>query len=237
PVAACPFCGEGGKTLTQWGNDAPLIVFGKLTNANEDKDTTDLVIEEVIKDDEIRGKQTTLTLARYVDLSMLDDGKDRFVIFCDNYNGKFDAFKGVQSKKGSKLPAYLKGALKIKDKPTSQRLRYFFDHLDSSDLTVSNDAYFEYANATYKGFEPMAKSLPADKVVKWLKDPETPSLRLGLYANMLGHCGSQKDAAVLRTLLDDSERRQGSGIDGMLAAYVLLEPKDGWKYLQEALKN
>jgi len=45
------------------------------------------------------------------------------------------------------------------------------------------------------------------------------------------------DAKVLRELLDDSERRQGGGIDGMLAAYLLLDQKAGWKYLQEALKN
>jgi len=236
-VRACPFCGEGGKTLTQWGNDAPLIVFGKLTNANEDKETTDIVIEEVIKDSKVRDKsKKSLTLTRFVDLSNATD-KDRYLVFCDSYNGKFDAFKGVQSKKGSKLPEYLRGALKLKDKPTSERLRYFFDYLDSSELTVSNDAYFEYANAVYKDFQPMAKGLPASKVAKWLKDPETPSLRLGLYASMLGHCGSEKDAEVLRDLLNDPDRRAGSGIDGMLASYVLLKPKDGWKYLQEALKN
>jgi len=235
-VRACPFCGEGGKTLTQWGNDAPLIVFGKLANANEDKDTTDLIIEEVVKDDEIRGKKTTLTLARYVDLSLLED-KDRYLVFCDTYNGKFDAFKGVQSKKGSKLPEYLRGALKMKDKPITDRLRYFFDYLHSSEVTVSSDSYFEFANAAYADLRPMAKDLPATKIVKWLKDPETPALRLGLYGLLLGHCGSEKDGATLRALLDDPDRRSGSGIDGMLASYVLLEPKAGWKYLQDALKN
>jgi len=244
-VRACPFCGEGGKTLSQWGNASALVLFGKLTNASEDKDTTDLVIEEVIKDDEIRGKKTTLTLARYVDVSLLDDTRDRFVIFCDSYNGKFDAFQGVRAKKGSKLPEYLRGALKVKDKPIADRLRYFFDYLDHEELSVSTDAYWEFANADYKDFEPLARKLRAgkdkdkvlDKVRGWLKDPETPALRLGLYASILGHCGTEKDAAVLRAVLDDSERRQGSGIDGILAAYVLLKPKDGWKYLQDALKN
>jgi hypothetical protein len=233
---ACPFCGEGGKTLTQSGNEAVLIVSGRLTNANEDKETTDIVIEEVVKDSEVRGKKTTLTLTRFVDLSNSTD-KDRFVVFFDYYNDKLDPVKGVATKKGSKLPEYLRGAFKIKDKPNSERLRYFFNHLDSSELTISTDAYWEYANTDYKDFKPMAKGLPADRVAKWLKDPETPSLRLGLYASMLGHCGTEKDAPILRELLDDPDRRQGSGVDGMFAAYVLLKPKDGWKYLQEALKD
>jgi hypothetical protein len=233
---ACPFCGEGGKTLTQAGNESVLIVSGRLTNANEDKETTDVIVEEVIKDNEVRGKKTTLTLTRYVDLSNATD-KDRFVVFFDYYNDKLDPVKGVATKKGSKLPEYLKGAFKIKDKPTSERLSYFFKYLDSPELTISTDAYFEFANADYKDFKPMGKSLPADTVAKWLKDPETPSLRLGLYSSMLGHCGTEKHAPILRELLDDPDRRQGSGVDGMFAAYVLLKPKDGWKYLQDALKN
>ena len=43
---------------------------------------------------------------------------------------------------------------------------------------------------------------------------------------MLGHCGKQKDARVLKEILDDADRRQGSGVDGMLAAYVMLDAKE-----------
>src|SRR5262245_3282170 len=78
-VAACPFCTQGGKTLTQEVNQATMVLSGKLTNANEDNETTDLVIEEVIKDDALRGKKKTITLSRYVDLSLLTD-KDRFLV-------------------------------------------------------------------------------------------------------------------------------------------------------------
>jgi hypothetical protein len=42
---------------------------------------------------------------------------------------------------------------------------------------------------------------------------------------------------VLKTLLDDPERRAGSGVDGLLAAYAMLKPKEGWPYLLAALKN
>ena len=36
----------------------------------------------------------------------------------------------------------------------------------------------------------------ATELVKWLKDPDTPAFRIGLYASLLGHCGTPKDVAV-----------------------------------------
>jgi hypothetical protein len=135
------------------------------------------------------------------------------------------------------MPEYLRGAMQLKGKPGLTRLRFFFDYLDNSDLEISNDAYKEFGNADYKDFKALAKTMPAARIVKWLKSPDTPSFRIGLYASMLGHAGTAKDAAVLKTLLDDPERREGSGVDGLLAAYAMLNPKEGWNYLLAALKN
>src|SRR5262249_41362666 len=38
-------------------------------------------------------------------------------------------------------------------------------------------------------------------------------------------------------MIEDPEKRKGSGIDGMLAAYMMLQPKDGWLMLQNMLKD
>ena len=236
PSWGCPFCSVDGKTLTQEVDQASMVLYGKLTNANEKNETTDLVIEQVIKDSATRGRRKTLTLSRYIETDATTS-KYRFLVFCDLFNGKIDPFRGLALKADTKLPAYLRSAMKIKDKPLAQRLRFFFDYLDNSDVEISNDAYKEFGYANYTDFKPIARELPAARVVKWLKDPDTPSFRIGLYASMLGHCGTKKDAAVLRAMLDDPDRRAGSGIDGILAAYTMLEPKEGWKYLQGVLKN
>src|SRR5262249_20144453 len=95
----------------------------------------------------------------------------------------------------------------------------------------------EFANADYKDFHQVAAKLPADTIVKWLKDENTPASRFGLYGSMLGHCGKAEHAKTLRTLLDDPMKRFASGIDGMLAGYVMLEPKGGWKYVREILND
>src|SRR4051812_5566193 len=75
------------KTFTGEVNDAALVLIGKLVNANEKAETTDLEIEAVIKDSPVRGKQKRLTIYSYVDLSLTTD-KDRFLIFCCNSKGK-----------------------------------------------------------------------------------------------------------------------------------------------------
>src|SRR5262249_24035846 len=107
------------------------------------------------------------------------------------------------------------------------------------DVEIANDALKEYGNTTYEDFRAMASDLPADKVASWLRDRETPGYRIGLYASMLGHC-SRKPAEhgkLLRMLIDDPDASVSSGIDGILAGQVLLQPKEGWQYLRGILSN
>jgi hypothetical protein len=83
----------------------------------------------------------------------------------------------------------------------------------------------------------MARKLPADKIAGWLKDPKTPSLRFGLYSSLLGHCGKDKHAKLIRQLVDNPDKWPLVGLDGMLASYVMLTPKDGWTYLRGILDD
>jgi hypothetical protein len=235
-VDACPFCSQMGKTLTGEVDQASMVLYGSLDNANEAREETDIRIDMVVKDNPVRGSKNVLTLKKYVPPA-LDGQKYKYLVFCDIFKGNIDPYRGVAVKPDSKIADYLKGALDQKAKPIGSRLRFFFDYLDNGDLEISNDAYKEFANADYKDYKDMAHGLPAERIIKWLRDPNTPSFRFGLYASMLGHCGKATDGAVLRSILDDPERRVASGIDGMMAGYVLLDPKEGWKYIQGVLKD
>jgi hypothetical protein len=231
---ACPFCSLQGKTLTGEVEQASMVVVGTLKGADEKLDKTDIDIDTVVKDNEIRAKKTTITLKKYIPPEA-DGGKYKYVVFCDIFKGNIDPYRGIAVKADSKIAEYLQGALSLKTKPIGERLRFFFNYLDNSDLEISNDAYKEFANADYADYRDMAKTLPADRIVEWLKDPKTPAFRLGLYASMLGHCGKATDGAVLRTMLDDPARRVATGIDGMMAGYVMLQPQEGWKYMTGVL--
>jgi hypothetical protein len=244
PAESCPFCSMQGQTLTGDVAQASMVLYGTFKKPNGDAATgegkTDLEIESVIKrpadkdlDKKVLGDRKVITLSRYVE----QPEKMKYLVFCDIFKGNIDPYRGVAVKADSDMPKYLQGALAVKDEKVGKRLRFFFDYLDNADIEISNDAYKEFANADYKDYRDMAKSLPADRIVRWLKDPKTPEFRIGLYASMLGHCGREQDAALLRSLLDDPAKRVTSGVDGILAGYTMLKPKEGWAYTRDLLKD
>ena len=106
-----------------------------------------------------------------------------------------------------------------------------------SNSEINTDAFQEFANADYADVKAVAATLPKTKLFDWLKDPATPASRFGLYGLLAGNCGKKDDAAVIRQLLDDPTRRFASGLDGLLAGYILLDPKSGWEYLTSLVKN
>jgi hypothetical protein len=247
PGGACPFCGMQGPTLTGEVAQAKMVLYGTLTNpdpnANRGDGTTDLVVDTVVKN-EMKGSKNdpladgnkTVRLDRYLPPQTEGD-KYRYLVYCDVFKGKIDPYRVQPALKDSDMAKYLLGGLTHKDESIGKRLRFFFDFLDNADLEISNDAYKEFGNADYKDYRDMAKELPADRVAKWLEDEKTPAFRYGLYASMLGHCGSEKHAQLLRKMLDDPAKRLGSGVDGMLAGYVMLKPKEGWAYTRDILKD
>jgi hypothetical protein len=231
PLLACPFCSMQGQTLTGEVQTVGMVLFGTLKNAKLKsggdgiEGTTELHVEEVIKDHEIRKGSKVLTLNRYIPPDKEKNYK--YLVYCDVFMNKVDPYRGVAVLPDSKVAGYLAGSLKLKDASVGDRLAYFFGWLDDKDPEVSNDAYKEFANADYKDFQPMASKLPAEKVAGWLKDPATPGFRLGLYASILGHCGRASDASLLASLLDNSDKRLTTGYDGMLAAYTMLDKPGG----------
>ena len=237
--AACPFCSqERGPTLVGDFNQAAMVLVGTfhdpmLGKGGLEDGSTEFTIDQVLKSNDIIKNKKIITLPRYLP----NPKKNKFVVFCDVFKGNIDPYRGVEIQPDSDLVKYLFGAVAVKDKSSAERLRYCFDFLNSPEFEVSIDAYREYAKADYKEYRDLAKSLPPDTIAGWLKDPKTPPYRYGLYASLLGHCGKGEHAKLLRSMIDDPEKRKGSGIDGLLAAYVMLEPKEGWNYLTGLLDD
>jgi len=239
--AACPFCGAATQlTLTQEAAQAALILFGTPSNPVFDPNatlqgTTDLQIETVIKSNPIIEGKKVVTINRYIPVNK--DKPQKFLVFCDVYKDKLDPYMGMPVDPDSKVAEYLKGAMEARDKDATTRLKFFFKYLDSSEMTLSEDAYREFAAADYKDYRPLAEKLDPDLLTKWLKDPNTPASRFGLYGSMLGHCGKPKHAKAIREMLDDPDKRFSTGIDGMFAGYVMIEPKEAWAYISDIFKD
>ena len=257
-LRACPFCATQGQTLSSEVNQADFIVLGNLKNAKRDpedftKGSTDLEIVTVVKPhDYLKGKKAIL-LPRYVPLDLkAGDADSKFLVFCSLYSPTgdvgissvasvavmanadraiLDPYRGEQIKGKSDLPEYLKGAIVAREKDAQSRLGFFFKYLDHGELVINTDALMEFGNAEYKDVRKVAESLPADKLLKWLKDKNTPPSRYGLYGLMYGHCGKAEGATALKELIDDPENHFSSGLDGLLAGYILLKPAEGWAHL------
>src|SRR5262245_21631366 len=91
---ACPFCSVQGTTLTGEVNTAMMVLYGKLHDPDEKNETTQLDVEEVIKDHPTRGKAKTIVISKYIDLSQ-SGPKDRHLVFCDIFKGKIDPYRGM----------------------------------------------------------------------------------------------------------------------------------------------
>jgi hypothetical protein len=236
---ACPFCSATGETLGGEIAQADFILYGTLAPAKRDpsgefnRGTTDIAVELVIKDHEwLKGKKT-VTIPRFIQSSKKDSKQ---LVFFKLYNGQLDAYRGEEVPAESKMPEYLKGAIAVRSKDAATRLSYFFEHIESNDLVISSDAYSEFGYADYKDVRALAEKwkddpVKAKQILGWLKDPNTRATRFGLYGMLLGHCGKPEDAKTLRELLDDPKRSYTSGLDGVVAGYVMLDPKAGWEYL------
>ncbi len=238
PAGGCPFCeGEKSSTLVLQIDEAQIVLFGHFENAKVvagglDQGQSDFVIERVYKShDAIKGMKR-LTLPRYI-----TDAKTKYLVFADVYKGKIDANKGTPVANDGEMVRYIEGIIKLKGKAQPERLRFAFDYLNSPEFEVSMDAYREFHRADYTDYKDMAKKLPADTIAGWLQDPKTPSYRYGLYASLLGHCGNAKHADLLMSMINDPEKRRGSGLYGLMAAYTMLEPQKGWSFLKDLVQD
>jgi len=189
-------------------------------------------IEKVVKSHDILAGRKMITIPRFLST----EADYRFLVFCDIYKGQIDAYRGESVKSDSRIADYLKGALALKDKDAVTRLRYFFDYMEDKDPAISSDAYKEFVLADYKDVRAVAEKLPAATIAGWLSDPNSLGTRNGLYGLLLGHCGKEQDAKLLRTLLEDKDKRT-AGVEGMMGGYVLINPKEGWEFVTACMKN
>jgi hypothetical protein len=238
-TGACPFCTMQGQTLTKEVRDADLVIVGTVTNARPNPDgldgTCDFLIEEVIKSHPLVQDKKKITLPRYI-----PESKVKYLLFCAVFKDRPDPFRGIPLR-DTEMATYLKGALALDEKDIPKRLEYFFPYLENPEVEISTDAYKEFAAADDKDVVAMVARTDRAKMrarlIGWLQSPETASYRYGLYGYLLGRCGQPEDAQVLREILDDPKRGLISGIDGILAGYLTLRPKEGYDYLLALLSD
>jgi hypothetical protein len=230
-ASACTYCDPSNQKLQTFRQEArtsKFVVIGVLGNPRlvGDQGYTDLTIEHVLKDDPALGRRKTITLSRWTPV----DAKrpPRVLIFFDVYDGKLDPFRGI-TLRGSGAAEYLRSGLALDDRDRVASLLYYFRHLDSPDPDVAADAFLEFAKASDREIGAVGPKLDPVKLRKLLADPKTPPERLGVFAFLLGACGTKGDAETLAALLSKNDERTSAALSGSLGGLIEMRPEEGWK--------
>jgi hypothetical protein len=237
----CPGCEQDrATTLAAEYDKAMMVLVGHFANAKLVEGKSDFIVEKALKSHPFlqANKAKTPDGMNIIAVpTFMPQAKDKFLVFCEIYKDTADPYRGIKLESGSQLLKYMTGAVALKDRPLAERLRYAFDYLNSDDAEVARDAYRAFARTEYKDLMPLGPKLPAETLVKWLNDPNTPPFRYGLYSSLLGLCGKPEHGKILRAMIEHPEKRKGSGVDGMLVGYLALQPKEAWSYLTDLLKD
>jgi hypothetical protein len=105
--------------------------------------------------------------------------------------------------------AYVRGFLKLDPKKQTELLRYYFDFLGHEDTRIAEDAYMEWYRAPAAARFEAARTLPAAKVWKLVRDSKEDSSRQTFFASLLASCGKPGDAEELFKLSEASKNPYG----------------------------
>ncbi len=235
PTPACSLCGPGMREQTplrQEMDKARLVLYGQVANARLTVNgtagggVTDFHVAKVLKFDPYIDGKKVIQLDRYIPILDLRD-PPRFVLFCDIFKGTLDPYIGKQVQSAAVLD-YLAGAKTYQGKGRAEALQYYFRFLDHADDTVALDAFLEFAHSSDAHVGQAAKGLDAAKVRALVQNPKTEPGKLGLFAFLLGACGTKADADLLRGLIAKGDDRAREALGGLLAGYIHLQPRPGW---------
>jgi hypothetical protein len=242
PALPCTLCKNinigNTATFRQELATSKLVLYGTLANGRLNPGgnggSVDLQIDSVLKNDPFLGGKRVVRLERYVPVDAKNPQK--YLIFCDVSNGKLDPYRPIEVKSGA-VVNYLRGVAALDAKDRSAALLFYFRYLDDADADVAGDAFLEFVKAGDQEIGQVAKRLDADKLRRLMNDPQTMANRLGLFAFLLGACGGDREADLLRGMLDKPNDKALGALDGILAGYIQLRPREGWQTAQNILKD
>lgn len=248
-VRACPFCSAPSLTLTEQlsGADSAVLVkwIGGAPAKATDAGSTDFEVIEVVRQPAAGKLQkgTKINLIRYRSGKM----GDLFLLLGTLGGGNIEWGSPLEVTQAGY--DYMKNSPKP-DEPAVKRLSYFLKYLENSDQMIADDAFGEFANASYADVVQLSKEMPREKLRHWVEGKPLPRSektagdqsssnatvspgRIGLYGMMLGLCGNADDAKMMEEKILETKEEFRLGIDGVMGGYLLLTGDKGLAILEE----
>ena len=99
-----------------------------------------------------------------------------------------------------------------------ERMRFFLDYLQHEDPLLAQDAYDEFARASYPDLLEISEGFDREKLWPWIIDPLTSANRRSLYFTMLGVVGTEEDQRRLEEMMLADNRVLRSAAEAAAAA-------------------
>ena len=118
----------------------------------------------------------------------------------------------------------------------AERLEYFQGYFEDEDPLLAQDAYDEFARASYQEVIDLKDKMDRKQLLKWIEDPLVGPTRRRLYLTMLGVCGRAEDAQQLETHLLYDYPLVKPGVSTFLTTAHLVTPVFGVTLVDELIR-
>jgi hypothetical protein len=225
-LAACPFCSAVAMTFSDQLNSNDIAVVAKLVeipppndDPNADFPKAKFVIEQVLKGKKFVGDSMTFKTQLVGNYPL---GQKFLVMGVDPPKVSWT----TPMKASERVFKYLSDIQALPEKGP-ERLVFFQNYFEDKESVLAFDAYDEFAQAPYEDLIAMKDQMDREKLIGWIKNPETSVSRRRLYFTMLGVCGKPEDTQLLEELINSGSRKKRAGLDALIACYLTLKGEDG----------
>lgn len=236
---ACPFCSAVSQTFSEEMGTMDAVVIADLVQPPPPPKADDngkelpkakFKVARVVKGDKFVKPDQLIETVYFGDAK---PGTPFLIMAVDPNNLMWT----TPLKLGDRSRNYIPTLLNL-PKEGSPRLEFFQNYLEDTDEMLARDAYDEFAKAPYATVIALKPKMDHAKLVGWIKNPDVPASRRRLYLTMLGVCGGPEDVVMLEQMLKSDDRKAKSGLDALIACFLLLKGPDGMPLIEDLyLKN
>jgi len=237
---ACSICAGYGQSLSlreqALKTNSKVVLFGLITKSSLESDgtgKTEISVQKSFILPSDFNLQPSISLKQYLPFDA--NAYNGVLLFADCFKGQLDVFRGVSipSKEVSSYAAGALGAINLKGPAL---LDFYLPFLQSPSKEIASDAFLEFAKVSDFTLVEFSKKMSPALLKSWILDPKVPEERLGLYAFLLGGCGSESDISFLLAMLKSQDARAQAAFDGAMVALIRLHPNKGWNALDGFLR-
>ncbi len=232
---ACPFCSAETRTLSEELADSDVVVLATLLEAPPESKRPTI-------DPETGEARFRIERALRGGEQLKDAKTITAIFFGEPQPGDKYFVRGVGSPPEWSIPIALsptavKYVEQLDKLPAdgADRLAYFQDFLEHEEPLLAQDAYDEFARASYQALKDLKPRMQHDRIVTLLQNPQTSPSRRRLFFTMLGVCGDERDVPLIEQMLLSDVRTIEPAAQALTAANLLAGGPLGGTLLTETL--